>query len=82
MVVPTAAGVPFTATWWTDGNHGTLGMRTTFPALQFGGAAMTVTTPAGSALAKLIGGTTLTFPLLNSYNAFTDATMRVRPRTP
>ena len=77
VVVPTAAGVLFTATWWFDGDRGTLSMRTPFPALQFGGATVSVTTPKGSKLAKLIGGTTLTFPALNSYNAFASATMTV-----
>jgi hypothetical protein len=77
VVVPTAAPVPFTATWWFDGNRGTLSMRTPFAALKFGGATLTLTTPKVSALAKLIGATTLEFPALNSYNAFADATMTV-----
>jgi hypothetical protein len=38
---------------------------------------MTVTTPAGSELAQLIGGTSLGFAILDSYNAFDAAHMVV-----
>jgi hypothetical protein len=76
-VVPTAAPGPFVATWWQDGNKGSVEMRTVFPAIQFGGAAVTLTTAASSALGTLIGGTTLTFPLLDSFNAFPAAHMEV-----
>jgi hypothetical protein len=76
-VVPTAAPVPFVATWWQDGKKGSVEMRTVFPAIQFGMATMTLTTPATSALGQLIGGTTLTFPFLDSFNAFPAARMAV-----
>jgi len=74
----TGSPVPFTATWYEDTNAGTVAMRTTFPAIRFGMSQMTLTTPAGSALADLIGGTTLTFPFLDSYNTFATAHMTVR----
>jgi len=77
VVTPTAAPVPFTATWWSETNKGSLRMRTQIPNLAFGGAHMTLTTPAGSALADLIGGTSLTFALLDSYNTFASAHMQV-----
>jgi hypothetical protein len=76
-VVPTAAPVPFIATWWQDGKKGSVEMRTVFPAIKFGTATMTLTTPASSALGQLIGGTTLTFPFLDSFNAFPAAHMTV-----
>jgi hypothetical protein len=77
-IVPTAAPVGFTASWWQDGQHGVVRMRTVFPAIQFSGATTTLTTPAGSALATLIGGTSMTFAILDSHNAFSTAHMEVR----
>jgi hypothetical protein len=74
----TSSPVPFAASWYQDTNPGTVAMRTTFPAIRFGTSHMTLTTPAGSALANLIGGPTLTFPLLDSYNTFATAHMTVR----
>jgi hypothetical protein len=76
--VPAAAPVGFTANWWQDGQHGTVSMRTVLPAIRFGGATTTLTTPAGSALAALIGGTSMTFAVLDSYNTFSAAHLEVR----
>lgn len=76
-VTPGADPSMFSATWWSDGNHGTTRMHTPFPQIRFGGATMTLTTPANSDLARLIGGTSLTFPLLDSYNTFDSAHMEV-----
>lgn len=76
-MVPTAPPVPFTATWWADTAHGPVRMRTAFPAIRFGEATMTLTTDAGSSLAELVGDTTLTFALLDSYNAFDAAAMTI-----
>lgn len=76
-VIPSTVASTFKATWWADGNHGTIRMHTPFPVIRFGDAAMTLTTPAGSELARLIGGTSLTFPLLHSYNTFDSAHMDV-----
>ena len=39
---------------------------------------MTLTTPAGSALANLVGGTSYTFALLDSYNTFPSSHLEVR----
>lgn len=76
-VAPTAAPTTFTASWWHGSGCDRVRMRTVFPAIRFGSSSMTLTTPAGSELAALIGGTSLTFPVLDSYNAFPDAHMEV-----
>jgi hypothetical protein len=73
-----AAPVPFVANWWSDGSKGTLRMHTEFPQIRFGSASVTLTTPAGSALAMLIGAQTIQFPLLDSYNEFGAVVMQVR----
>jgi hypothetical protein len=75
---PTADPVPFVATWWADGKHGTLRMETILPAIRFSGASMTMSFPAGSELAALSGAQTLRFALLDSYNAFDSALMQAR----
>jgi hypothetical protein len=76
-VAPTAAPTGFTASWWFDGDHGPVRMRTVFPAIQFGSSSTRLTTALGGELAALIGGTSLTFPFLDSYNAFSFAHMEV-----
>lgn len=77
--VPTDSPVPFVATWWSGSGQGAMGMRTEFPEIRFGAAEMTLTTPSGSRLATLIGGTTLEFALLDSYNTFDAATLTIDP---
>jgi hypothetical protein len=76
--LPTAAPVPTSATWWENGNHGAVSSKTVLPVIQFGTAHSVLTTPANSALAALIGGTSLTFAVLDSYNLFPAGTMEVR----
>lgn len=77
-VVPSAEPAVFTASWWHDDAWGRqVRMRTVFPAIRFGSASMTLTTPASSELATLIGGTSLTFPVLDSFNTFADAHLEV-----
>lgn len=78
VVVPTSSPTTFTASWWQNGQHGVVRSRTVFPDIRFSGASMTLTTPAGSALANLIGGTSLVFPLLDSHNGFDSAHLEVR----
>jgi hypothetical protein len=75
---PSPTPTQFIAAWWADGNHGVFRSRTVFPAIHFGGSSMTLTTPAGSDLATLIGGTSLTFGILDSYNTFATSHMEVR----
>ncbi|MEQ1506144.1 MAG: hypothetical protein ABMB14_28185 [Myxococcota bacterium] len=77
VVPPTSPAVPFVARWWAETCHGTLEMRTELPQIAFGGATSTVVTSAGSPLAALIGDTSLTFAILDSYNTFATADMTV-----
>ncbi|MGC4094489.1 MAG: hypothetical protein QM756_42565 [Polyangiaceae bacterium] len=78
VVTPTAAPTQFIASWWAGSGASRVRMRTTLPSIQFGEAHMTLTTTAGSALAQLIGGTSMTFAVLDSYNTFPAAHMEVR----
>ena len=77
-VPPTGNPVPTSATWWEDGKHGAVSSKTVLPVIRFGTAHTVLTTPADSGLATLIGGTTLTFAVLDSYNLFPSGTMEVR----
>lgn len=77
--VPPGPPTTFVASWWANGVHGAIRSRTAFPAINFNfGAATTLTTAPGTTLATLIGGTTLTFPALDSYNTFTASHLEVR----
>lgn len=76
--VPTSAPTTFVASWWGDGNHGAVQSRTVFPAIRFGGSSTTLSTPAGSELSLLVGGTTMTFVILDSYNTFSSSHLEVR----
>lgn len=76
--LPTGAAVPTSASWWDDGSFGPVRSRTALPAIQFGVAHTVLTTPSGSELATLIGGTTLNFDILDSYNLFASGPMEVR----
>jgi hypothetical protein len=76
--VPTAAPVQFVASWWGNGPHGVVRSRTVLPTIRFGSSTVTLTTPLGSALAKLAGSTQLKFALLDSYNTFASAKLEVR----
>lgn len=75
---PPVNPVPFVANWWSDGQHGQVRMHSDFPAISFSSAVVTLTTPANSELAALIGGTSMQFALLDSYNGFESALMEVR----
>lgn len=77
---PPDASTSFAASWWADGVHGTVQARTSFPDIRFAieGTTTTLTTAAGSALAQLLGGSTFTFPALDSYNTFPSAHLEVR----
>jgi hypothetical protein len=76
--LPVNPPVPTSASWWDNGSRGAIRSRTVLPEIQFGTASTVLTTPADSALADLIGGTTLTFPVLDSYNVFPGGIMEVR----
>jgi len=77
VVTPTAAPVTFTASWWQTGLTGTSQMRTVLPTIRFSTATTTLTTDPHSALGRLIGGSSLTFAILDSYNSFDSAHMVV-----
>jgi hypothetical protein len=70
----------FVANWYATGKQGQLLMHTSFPVLRFGDAALVLSTPAGSELAQLIGGTSLSFGELNSHNAWPAAEMQATVR--
>ena len=73
-----AAATTFIASWWYDGQQGSVRMRSEFPQIRFGEAAMTLTTAANSQLATLIGGTSMQFAILDSYNDFNTALLQAR----
>lgn len=75
---PNTTPVFFSANWWADGREGRLRLHMDFPQIRFGGASVTLNTPAGTPLAQLIGGTSMQFPLLDSYNTFGPVVMQVR----
>ena len=75
---PAAPPTTFAASWWANGRHGTLQSRTSFPQIRFGGATTTLVTTPGSPLAALLGSSTFTFALLDSYNTFPSAHLEVR----
>jgi hypothetical protein len=77
--VPPGPPSPFVASWWATGVHGAVRARTVFSAINFNfGASTSLTTAPGTILASLIGGTTLSFPILDSYNTFAGSHLEVR----
>ena len=74
---PVADPVPFVARWIANGRRGTVEMLTTFPRLVFGVADSVLRTPPRSALAAVFGDNSVTFGILDSYNAWDQATMIV-----
>ncbi len=77
VIEPTAAPVPFEANWFKASYSSTTKMDTPIAAIQFGQITSVLHTKAHSDLGKLIGGSSLTFPVLDSYNTFPAATMHV-----
>lgn len=75
---PTSEPTTFAASWWADGKRGSVQSRTAFPNIRFGTSSTTLTTERCSDLADLLDGKTLTFPVLDSYNAFATAHLEVR----
>jgi len=55
-------------------------MNTTFPSTHFGMAHMALTADHHSPLRTVIGGDTLTFPILDSFNTFPSEHMFVDER--
>ena len=78
VVMPSSAPAgSFTANWWQATCDGTVKMSTVVPIINIGGADLTLTTNPQSALADLIGGETLGFPIIQQFNTFAAAQMTV-----
>jgi len=68
----------FLANWWFTGNAGKIKQSTSFPAISFGTAAVTLYTSKNSLLGNLIGGNTdSNFPILSVRGVYPTATMAV-----
>jgi hypothetical protein len=76
-VTPSQAAVPFVASWWYETCQGLVQMRTTLPQIQFSTSMMTLTA-TGTPLVNIVGAGPVTFPGLDSYNTFDQATMFVQ----
>src|SRR5262249_49400012 len=72
----TSAG-SFAANWWVKAPAGRVKMATVVPEIFIGTADLVLTTPADGPLGALIGGDTLGFPILQQFNTFQVARMRV-----
>lgn len=77
VVESTTPAGSFEAIWWAKRNRGSVRMDTLVPAISIGSANLTLTTDAGSALGQLIGGSSAGFPVLQQFNTFSSANMRV-----
>ncbi len=67
----------FEANWWAKRSDRVLKMNTRVPEIFIDNADLTLGTRAQSQLGNLIGGDTLSFPILQQFNTFTRAPMRV-----
>jgi hypothetical protein len=66
----------FDANWWRESQVAGVKMATNVPIIDIGSANLQLTN-ANGALAQLIGGDTLGFPILQQFNTFDDAEMNV-----
>lgn len=82
VVAPTAPAVVFSANWWSKNNGRVTVTKqgTSFPAIQFGAATMTLTAKKHGDLRDILGGPSIDFTLLDSYNTFATAHMVVDER--
>lgn len=74
--------VPFQANWWVQNGCSRTKMSTPIPSISFGSAKATLTTPPKGQLARLLGSSTATFALLDSFNRFATAPMTVTVTRP
>jgi hypothetical protein len=74
--VSTPAG-SFLANWWTSTRRGTLKLSTSVPEIAIGSATLALDVSSEGELDELFGGTSITFPLLEQFNAFDAAAMHV-----
>lgn len=68
----------FVANWWQATGHGPVKMTTTVPVISIGGAEHSLTTNANGALGQILGSDSLSFPLVQQFNTFDNATMDVQ----
>jgi hypothetical protein len=78
LVWPAAPAGSFESNWWVKSSRGTVKLNTLVPDISIGPADLLLTTASNSALASLIGGTTLGFPIIQQFNPFPAAVMTVR----
>ncbi len=78
VIESTTLAGSFEAIWWAKVNGGSVRMDTLVPAIFIGGANLTLTTDASSALGHLIGGSSAGFPVLQQFNTIASANMGVR----
>lgn len=67
----------FHANWWAKVNGRSVKMETLVPEIFIGGANLELTTDPSSLLGELIGGGTAGFPVLEQFNTFRNAAMKV-----
>jgi hypothetical protein len=67
----------FRANWWARPGGRTVKMDTLVPVIDIGGASLTLATDAGSSLGGLIGGSSIGFPIVQQFNGFATANLKV-----
>lgn len=77
IVEPGTFAIPFTANWWVQKGNKRTKMSTPIPSIRFGGATATLDASHFSDLRTLLGRSTTTFTLLDSFNRFASAPMTV-----
>jgi hypothetical protein len=76
LVSPLSAG-SFEANWWVGTCQGSIKMNTLVPDISIGNADLILTTPRNDPLGSLFGGSALGFPILQQFNTFPNAHMKV-----
>ncbi|MEO8675090.1 MAG: hypothetical protein ABI569_05890 [Casimicrobiaceae bacterium] len=65
------------ALWWQKTRAGNVKMDTLVPVIAVSSADLLLHTHASNAVGRLIGGDTLAFPVVQQFNTFSRARMRV-----
>ena len=82
VIEPGPGAIPFHANWWEQNGPFRTKMSTPIPSIRFGGATATLTTPRNGQLGRLLGSSTETFALFDSFNRFPTAPMTVSVSRP
>jgi hypothetical protein len=77
IVEPGTFAIPFTANWWVQNGNMRTKMSTPIPSIRFGSATATLDASRFPELRSLLGRSTTTFTLLDSFNRFASAPMTV-----